>query len=61
MNSESFLDERFEQWLSSGWLSKQVKEKLQNFSLHLDEIRGTLKLFSCSTFVVYGISTMPIH
>ena len=29
--------------------------KPQKFSLHLDEVQLTAKLFSCLTFVVYGI------
>ena len=53
MNHKSFPDEYSVLSLA---LSIQMKGKVQMFSVHLDEIQLTAKLFSRSTFVVYGIS-----
>ena len=55
MSNKSFPDKYLiEQWLSLA-LSIQMKQKLQKFSLHSDEIQWTAKLLSCFTFVIYTI------
>ena len=45
--------------VSNGSTFNTVETKPQKFSLHLDEIQLTAKLFSHLTFIVYCISIYP--